>query len=326
MLQLKKENYRKMNKEKVSIILPIYNKEKYLSQALDSLLSQTYKNFEIICVNDASTDGGLDILENYAQKDSRIRIINLEQNSGAANARNVGMQNASGSFLLFLDADDLFEKTLLSDTVRTAEKNNCDIVIFNYNRFSSRSEQENPPIANFTKLKAKIEKEVFSYKDTPSHIFNLCPPNPFTKLFRSDFVKKTGLKYQSLTSCNDVYFVLCALSDAETICILDKVLVHYRVDSAGNISSTRGSKAKNIVKAAKAVKEYLESRGKYNLLKKSYLKAFKAFLKYEKSKCSESELKNLKSYCKNELKDNWREFKLIFEVPFLKRIFSNIKK
>ena len=155
-----------MNKEKVSIILPIYNKEKYLSQALDSLLSQTYKNFEIICVNDASTDGGLDILENYAQKDSRIRIINLEQNSGAANARNVGMQNASGSFLLFLDADDLFEKTLLSDTVRTAEKNNCDIVIFNYNRFSSRSEQENPPIANFTKLKAKIGKEVFSYKDT----------------------------------------------------------------------------------------------------------------------------------------------------------------
>lgn len=98
-----------MSKEtKFSVILPIFNTEKYLKACLDSIINQTYKNLEIICVDDGSTDGSLKILEEYSSKDSRIKIIN-QQNQGVSAARNVGIDNATGDYVSFVDPDDWVE-------------------------------------------------------------------------------------------------------------------------------------------------------------------------------------------------------------------------
>ena len=96
----------------VSVIIPVYNLEKYLKQCLESVVSQTLKDIEILCVNDGSTDSSLEILEEYASRDTRIRIINQE-NHGAGNARNTGLNIAAGEYLYFLDGDDYIENKTL---------------------------------------------------------------------------------------------------------------------------------------------------------------------------------------------------------------------
>ena len=105
----------------VSIIVPIFNKERFLKDCLDSLINQTYKNIEIICINDGSTDHSLDILRDYADKDDRLIIISQE-NKGAGNARNTGIKIATGRYLQFLDADDFFELDMLEDMIKQADE------------------------------------------------------------------------------------------------------------------------------------------------------------------------------------------------------------
>ena len=113
---------------KVSVINPVFNVEPYLKQCMDSVVGQTLKDIEIICVDDGSTDGSLDILKEYATEDSRIQIIE-QKNAGAGAARNNGMRHATGKYLSFLDSDDFFEPRMLEKAYDLAEKDQADFVI-----------------------------------------------------------------------------------------------------------------------------------------------------------------------------------------------------
>lgn len=115
---------------KVSIIMPVYNSENYVGDAIDSVLAQNYRNFELICVNDGSKDNSLKILKDYENKDSRIRVYTKE-NGGISSARNYGIRKATGEYIAFIDNDDEFEKNLLSDNIKIIEKNKSDIIKFN---------------------------------------------------------------------------------------------------------------------------------------------------------------------------------------------------
>ena len=119
--------------EKISIIVPVYNTEKYLNKCLDSLVNQTYKNIEIICVNDESPDNSLSILEEYAKKDSRVRVIN-KKNAGASEARNTGLSEASGEYIMFLDSDDWIETDTCMIALDNMKKHNVDVVMWPYLR------------------------------------------------------------------------------------------------------------------------------------------------------------------------------------------------
>lgn len=119
----------------VSIVMPIYNAENYLKDSLDSLISQKYKNLEIICVDDGSTDNSLRILENYKRIDDRIKILK-QKNQFAGVARNNGLDHANGKYIMFLDSDDIFEKSMISNLVKKAEKNNTDIIFFGFYKFT----------------------------------------------------------------------------------------------------------------------------------------------------------------------------------------------
>ena len=111
---------------KVSVIIPVYNVEPYLKQCMDSVVGQTLKDIEIICVDDGSTDGSLDILREYAAEDNRIQIIE-QKNAGAGAARNNGMRHATGKYLSFLDSDDFFEPRMLEKAYDLAEKDQADL-------------------------------------------------------------------------------------------------------------------------------------------------------------------------------------------------------
>lgn len=115
----------------VSIIIPVYNVERYLVECLDSVLKQTYNNIEVICVDDASTDNSLSILEKYASQDKRLQVIRKEENVGLASARNAGFDIAIGKYVYYLDSDDYIDLNAIELLYSYAEKYNTDCVYFN---------------------------------------------------------------------------------------------------------------------------------------------------------------------------------------------------
>ena len=116
-----------MEKTKVSVIIPVYNIEKYIKRCLDSVLNQTYSNLEVICVNDGSTDSSLEILKEYEKKDGRIKVVSKE-NKGVSAARNLGIKEATGEYITFIDGDDFVELNMIQDMVNILEENDADIV------------------------------------------------------------------------------------------------------------------------------------------------------------------------------------------------------
>lgn len=134
-----------MNSPIVSIIVPIYNVEKYLKRCLDSVISQSYSDWELICVNDASPDACAAILAEYEAKDARIRTITHAENKGLSGARNSGLAQAQGKWVLFIDSDDYIHPQLLEHTLNLAKNENADLVSFDYERV--RCDDNPPPFA-----------------------------------------------------------------------------------------------------------------------------------------------------------------------------------
>ncbi len=123
---------------KVSIIIPVYNVEKYLKECLNSVVNQTLKEIEIICVDDGSTDNSLSILEEYAKKDNRINLLKQE-NSGAGAARNKGLDSARGEYIYFLDSDDFLELNAIEILYNQIAKNQADICFFKFYKYNQQT-------------------------------------------------------------------------------------------------------------------------------------------------------------------------------------------
>ena len=167
---------------KVSVIIPVYNVEKYLEECLGSILNQTYINIEVICIDDGSTDASLHILQRCASKDERV-IVLTQKNLGAACARNLGMSIAKGEYLLFLDSDDVFHPDMIRKAIDKAEKFESDIVVFKAMSFDTVTGEKvalNDLFVSFP----KYTDEVFSYLDVPNVIFNSFMVPAWNKLFR----------------------------------------------------------------------------------------------------------------------------------------------
>ena len=126
-----------MKKIQISIIIPVYNVEKYLRECLNSILNQTFQDFEIICVDDGSTDKSLEILQEYKRKDDRFVILQ-QRHSGAGSARNNGIRLAAGKYIQFLDSDDYFEPTLLEEMFDHAEKFDADLTVCSSRKVDDR--------------------------------------------------------------------------------------------------------------------------------------------------------------------------------------------
>lgn len=256
-----------MGEIQVSIVIPVYNAERYLAECLDSVLNQTLSEIEIICVDDGSTDGSSDILRQYADADRRIRCIRQE-NQGAGAARNLGMTRANGAYLAFLDADDLYYPNALETAYRRARQLQADILIFEAEYFRAQDAVVFTERAN-TKLYSG--RQVFSTKDIPQVIFQMTSCNTWNKLYRREFVNGAQLTYQEIKTANDLCFVYAAIACAERIAVLEMPLVRHRVLSRGNLQSIKRRTPLNFIAALVELKESLQSRGMWTQLQRSYL-------------------------------------------------------
>lgn len=250
----------------VSVIIPVFNTEKYLRQCLDSVIHQTCKEIQIICVDDGSTDSSKEIVDEYAARDHRIRVIHQE-NAGLGSARNSGLSVAGGKYISFVDADDYIEAHLLEKVVAEAELAKADIVLFGYISFTEAGDDLECPV----KMDLLPAKSPFSFMDVPNYIFQINTSEAWTKLFRRDFLKKSGLTFQKFIVSEDIVFVYDALIHAKTITALPDILYHYRRNVSTSISNTLDRIPQDFIFTFAEVLRRLKQSGMYEIVKQSYV-------------------------------------------------------
>ncbi len=315
---------------KISVIIPVYNVEKYLPECLESILNQTFQDFEIICVDDGSTDKSLDILQEYKRKDDRFVILQ-QRHAGAGAARNHGLKLAEGKYIQFLDSDDYFEPTLLEEMYNHAEKYSADLTVCSSRKVDengniTESQNPNSPI-NLDKT--PLEKP-FNWQDFKNDIFGLFNVPSWNKLYLKDLILSNNLQFQNLTSCNDVAFGHISKICAQKIVVFNKELVNYRYKRMGSISEHRAECAKNILFAALQIKEFLEKRGIFNELKKSYIRVIKSHITWELGLCNNSQYETFVQDLKKLMPNDWKSFNSVLKNDYitplyLKKIVGNKK-
>lgn len=189
----------------VSVIIPIYNVEQYLAKCLDSVINQTYKDLEIICVNDCSPDNSAKILEEYSKKDNRIKIINREQNGGLSAARNSGMEIMTGDYVYFLDSDDWIDNNYIEELVSKMEEKNVDMIINANVKFEYEIQ---PKIDNSNSIEYSSHSQEGEYISPYD-----CFKNPrykiwavWTHLYKSKLIKENNVIFPDGYINEDVYF------------------------------------------------------------------------------------------------------------------------
>ena len=233
----------------VSIVVPVYNAADYLKESLGDILRQTYSDFELICVNDGSTDNSYEVLKAFADTDKRIRIVD-KINGGGGSARNAGADMAQGEYLLFLDADDRFERDLLEKTVRLANKENCDVVIFSGNEFHYKTHE----VKTSPWLLQRIEGE---YDGNP---FHYTTTTVWNKLYRRDYLTRFCIRHQEeRVTAFSMYFTFFSLIYTSKISFLDEVLVHYRSDNPDSSMRRHDNSPLDTIKVLEAIWNRIEA-------------------------------------------------------------------
>ena len=260
---------------KVSIIVPIYNVEKYLECCLSSLLNQTLENIEIICVNDGSTDNSANILQKYERIDNRIKVIN-QSNEGQGVARNNALNVAMGEYIGFVDPDDYVSPQMFETLYNKAKQYNADLVeesfyIYNQARKDKKKKKN--------KLNLPIEK-VFNWKVRKNYAFsvNLAIWN---KLYRRDFIKKHNIEFMDVLRGEDIIFTVKSRVLAERILYIDNADYYYRIKEDNSIIINPELKEKikvNRFEYFKLFSQSLVDSNIYNILEKDYKKWVKKSL------------------------------------------------
>lgn len=253
---------------KVSIILPVYNMERYLPECLDDIVGQTYDNLDIVCIDDGSTDNSLSILREYAQKDERIRVAH-QANMGAGTARNVGLATAAGDYLLFLDADDRFEPDMVEKALRRIEETDAELVVFRSDVLNSARKAyfPDPSTINVDLLPAE---EPFAGTDIKSDAFHLFIGWAWDKLYRTEYIRRIGLQFQEQRTTNDAFFVFCSVLRAERIATLDDICVHH-FQNLRSLSTSREQSWWCAYDALKAIERQLHKWGLYERFERDFV-------------------------------------------------------
>lgn len=214
----------------ISIIMPLYNAEAFLEEAINSIRKQSYKDFELLCINDASEDATVSIVESVMLQDERIKLFHNNIRSGAAVSRNKGLKYAKGEYVTFLDGDDVFEEEMLEKAYNLAKEEDLDVVIYEFLHVASEKIYEKRTIHRDEAYKRKYGSKPFCMLDLKPEDCIAWSDSPCNKLFKREFIDRNGLEFQSLSCSNDVYFVEMSFFLAKRIMFLndERVMVYAR--------------------------------------------------------------------------------------------------
>lgn len=217
-------------KDMISIIMPVYNAEKYLRESIQSILKQSYEDYELICIDDASYDSTTEILQQFQNQDKRIKIMYNEAHLGAAASRNRGIKESLGNYITFLDGDDIFDEDMLQLASTKLEATEADIVVYEYMHVPSKEIYEKKNIYHTKNFIKQFTQQPFSIGEYAPITYMKWSSSPCDKCYKKSFIMKNSLEFQTLSSANDAYFVEMALLLASKIIALnsEKVMVYAR--------------------------------------------------------------------------------------------------
>lgn len=259
---------------KVSIIVPVYNVEKYLNECLESAVKQTLNNIEIIIVNDGSTDNSLSIIKEYESKYNNIKVIN-QTNKGQSEARNVGLSVSNGEYIYFLDSDDYIELTMMEDLFKLAKNKDLDIVHFNAEAFYDDKDTKDTNMYNGNRVFEEdciYNGEQFYNTANSKNVYraSLC-----LYFYKKEFIINNELRFYKGILHEDELFSAKSIILADRISYLNKNYFHRRIRSGSIMTSPKG--IKNIL-------------GYYRVAEELY-----KFYKLNKDLCMETKILLLKS-------------------------------
>lgn len=281
----------------ISVIIPVYNVEDYLAQCLDSICNQSFKDIEIICVNDGSTDRSPEILNQYALKDERISIIN-QHNQGLAATRNNGLKIAKGEYIYFIDSDDYLELDALERLHDNIVLNDSDMVLFKFQTVDDSHNVHKRGIEfKIDKIFGDIDYDTFTftYRDVKRHVMNSAF-SACLKLYKRDFIKDTrfpiGLNFE------DVPVHVKLMLEAQRLSFVPESFYNYRSNPDSILNSS--ANGFDIFKVIDMVEDYIRQNGYYEELENEFI-FFKIaqILVYLKSEDSEEYFQKAKGEFEN---------------------------
>lgn len=216
---------------KVSIVIPVYNASKYLERSLSCALSQTYKDIEILLVENGSTDNSLDICKEFSDQDRRISVFVADGNVGAGIARNIGIENATGDYICFLDADDWYEDTLVEKMVNAVSNNNADVGICAYEAYVEDGSKVDHHTCNDNYLNNQESVRTYFLNAFPDgHVGFL-----WNKIYKASVIKENHLTFPPLSRLEDGFFNISFFELASSCVIISDELYHYRLGTADDV-------------------------------------------------------------------------------------------
>lgn len=329
------------NFDLVSIIIPNYNNERFIKECIESVINQTYQNIEIIVVDDESTDGSIRII-NELQKEYNILLFQ-QKHSNAAIARNYGIKNAKGKFLLFLDSDDVLYENAIEVLVTTITKNDSDLAIGDDDIIDSNGVilKRNVGKVNIEKLKECKDVREFAFVS----------PAPSTKLFKKEIVDKYNIEFGDVMIAQDLNFYIKYLSCINNVSVIYDSVYKYRKNEKGMSLSINNTKMFDIVRSIDDIESFLKKNNKLDQWKKHintlrvnhYSTQFKKIFnidsktlrddvyKFFKEQVSKIDMDNCAEYLvgdivnsKKKLIKNISNWKIMFVYRRIKRIIKSI--
>ena len=267
----------------ISVIMPVYNSENYLENSLNSILTQSFKDIEVICVDDESTDNSLEILKDFERKDERVKVIS-QKNRGNGGARNTGFKHASGDYVYFIDSDDALFPEALEKMYGNITSNKSDLVLFKVARYiEGEPLNYNRPIFPLDKkFKGKDFNDfTFTYKDIKYYIMDSGYFAVWAKFYKKEFLdnhadifvfpENTIFVFPENTAFGDVRFHIASILLASKISFVNDFLYKYTMSNVNSITQTKSNRM-DIFKVVDSVEELFINTGFYEEFKDDFIK------------------------------------------------------
>lgn len=300
----------------ISVIIPIYNLEKYLSVCLESIINQTYSNLEILCVDDGSTDKSAIVCEEYAEKDDRVKLFKIE-NGGVGNARNYALNHMSGDWFAFVDGDDWLEPNYFEILLKNAIENKCDISACQFQRNSSFI-MGNDVINNVVVLSGTNECIHNFICGGVSLMGQSC-----NKIYLAE--KYGSVRFSTSIKVNeDCLYTYEIMLKCDAACVTEAQLYHwfFRGDSACHSKKVDVDfTAANVFITLMSLTENMKDEDIEVTLKRNYIDSVCKVLIYAKCKNSDEQVHNAKDLCKKWRKDVWKTYNLKRKIKYILALY-----
>ncbi len=288
----------KMTDIYVSIIIPVYNVEKYLRQCLDSVVNQTFEDIEIICINDCSADNSLQIIKEYRQKDKRIVLIDLKRNMGQGEARNEAIKIAKGKYITFIDSDDWVGKDYVKVLYDEIEKSGFDVVSSCFYMFDNMTQEQKP--YKFSKI--CYENSFNSIGQKQKLLTNKFIWSAWAKIYKRKFITDNNICFR-MDKMEDNLFIFETIVACNNIKFIEHYSYFYRMNRINSTMSNKTTRFYSCVELLKRLKNFLVSENIYTVYENAFYAQVYLVLatEIETTKLPVKQIRNILSNLKNDL-------------------------